>query len=45
MFTSAMIEAVAVGREDAETARGEDAVTARGEEVGIDESGGGGGVE
>ena len=45
MFTGAMTKAVAVGREDAETARGEDAVTARGEEVGIDESGGGGGVE
>ena len=37
MFTSAMIKEVAVGREDAGTTKGEG--------VGIDEIGGGGGVE
>ena len=45
MFTSAMIKEVAVGREDAVTARREDAGTTKGEGVGIDEIGGGGGVE
>ena len=45
MFTSAMIKEVAVGREDAVTAGREDAGTTKGEGVGIDEIGGGGGVE
>ena len=45
MFTGAMIEAVAVGKEDAVTAGREDVGTVGGEGVGIDEIGGGGGVE
>ena len=45
MFTNAMIKEVAVGREDAVTAGREDAGTTKGEGVGIDEIGGGGGVE
>ena len=42
MFTGAMIEAMAVGKEDAVTAGREDVGTVGGERVGIDEIGGGG---
>ena len=42
MFTGAMIEAVAVGKEDVVTAGREDVGTVGGERVGIDAIGGGG---